>query len=107
MNFIANGLVMKSKTIDPTTNRIIWSHTGPPKKAHINAIKAPPANQIVVSEEVANSTNNSIAIAISQIYIILSDTFTTSSYNQVVFIENPRFSTWYISLRRASVMDIS
>ena len=31
----------------------------------------------------------------------------TSSYNQVVFVENPRFFTWYISVRRASVMDIS
>ena len=30
-----------------------------------------------------------------------------SSYNQVVFIENPKFFTWYISVRRASVMDIS
>ena len=30
-----------------------------------------------------------------------------SSYNQVVFVENPRFFTWYISVRRASVMDIS
>jgi len=31
----------------------------------------------------------------------------TSSHNQVVFVENPRFFTWYISVRRASVMDIS
>jgi hypothetical protein len=31
----------------------------------------------------------------------------SSSYNQVVFVENPRFSTWYISVRRASAMDIS
>ena len=30
-----------------------------------------------------------------------------SSYNQVVFVENPRFFTWYISVRKASVMDIS
>ncbi len=31
----------------------------------------------------------------------------SSSYNQVVFVENPRFFPWYISVRRVSVMDIS
>ena len=38
-------------------------------------------------------------------YILLA--VPVSSYNQAIFVENPRFFTWYISVRRASVMDNS
>lgn len=41
------------------------------------------------------------------VFLLTDHISTTSSYNQVVFVENPRFSTWYISVRRASAMDIS
>ena len=78
INLTASGLVRTSSIKEPATKSAAWSHTGPPITAQISAIRAPPANHIVVSADVANSTSKRSAIAISQNCSILSDIHITS-----------------------------
>ena len=71
-NFVRNGLVKISSTIDTTKNATICAHTGNSTRAITNATSAPPANHIVVRLVVISSKTINSTSSPSQIHTIKS-----------------------------------